>query len=151
MDPSRTMDHNTCFMSVLWHHVFFKLPFRTTHSFVLQQFSSCSCRGKGLANKFCCSFILPTAGKVIRWPELLVCYHDSLSEFHLEIVMEIHIERDIQIYKQRTHGCTYTVTKKCVKQNKQTLSGSSHVQLFGPHQYHVISSVLTSIELILCI
>ena len=65
--------------------------------------SLCSCRGNGLVNKFCCSFILPTVGKMIRWPELLVCYHDSLFEFHLEIVMEIHIERDVQIYKQWAH------------------------------------------------
>ena len=110
-------------------YVFFKLPFRTTHSFVLQQFSLCSCRGKGLVNKFCCSFILPTVGKMIRWPELLVCYHDSLFEFHLEIVMEIHIARDIQIYKQWAHSCTYTVTKKCVK-HRTKLSVAVHMYSF---------------------
>lgn len=62
MDPSPTMDHNTCFMSVLWHT--FSLNYLSElHIRLFCNSSHCVAEEKGLANKFCCSFILPAAGK----------------------------------------------------------------------------------------
>lgn len=80
----------------------------------------CSCRGKGLVNKFCCYFILPTAGKMICWPELLVCSNDSLSVImilSLNFILKLSLrytQRETYRYINTGHTAAHTQSQRNV-------------------------------------